>query len=70
MEPTVSILFEMPENLKEVMDRFLAQNPNWDVDRAMTCAIALFLIQEQCDRVAARAIWTVCSSRGCYEQFA
>ena len=55
MSTTVSILTEVPEELVETLQSYLATHPDWDQDRVFTAALSLFLLQSgNTDRRAAR----------------
>ncbi len=45
MQTTTSILLEIPESISESIRGYLANHPDWDMDRVFTAAIALFLLQ-------------------------
>lgn len=54
MNTTVSILVEIPEDLHGVLTRYVETHPDWDLDRLLTAAMSLFLLQNgDCDRRAA-----------------
>jgi len=42
MNITVSILAEMPEELHESLQSYLATHPNWDQDRVIAAGVSLF----------------------------
>ncbi|MDX2100132.1 MAG: DUF2811 domain-containing protein [Leptolyngbyaceae cyanobacterium bins.59] len=54
MNPTVSILVEIPEALHDSLLTYLESHPDWDQDRLLTAALSLFLLQNRNDRQAAR----------------
>ena len=55
MNPNVSILAEIPEELHDTLKGYLTQHPDWDQDRVFTAALSLFLLQNgDTDRRAAR----------------
>ena len=55
MTPTISILTEIPEELNDTLQGYLASHPDWDQDRVFTAALSLFLLQNHgTDRRAAR----------------
>ncbi|MGF1574619.1 MAG: DUF2811 domain-containing protein [Synechococcaceae cyanobacterium RM1_1_27] len=55
MNPSVSILAEIPEELHDTLKGYLTQHPDWDQDRVFTAALSLFLLQNgDTDRRAAR----------------
>lgn len=43
--PSVSVFVEIPEGLHESYRKFLDTHPEWDCDRVMTQALAMFLLQ-------------------------
>lgn len=45
MNPTVSILAEIPEELHQSLKDYLETHPNWDQDRVFAAALSLFLLQ-------------------------
>ena len=45
MDPTVSLLAEIPSHLHDGLQLYLENHPSWDFDKVMESAIALFLIQ-------------------------
>jgi len=45
MSMSVSILAEIPEELHETLQSYLATHPDWDQDRVFTAALSLFLLQ-------------------------
>ncbi|MFN6565750.1 hypothetical protein A6770_11975 [Nostoc minutum NIES-26] len=45
MNATVNIFTELPETLHECLKNYLEQHPDWDEQRVLTAAIALFLLQ-------------------------
>ena len=45
MNPTVSILAEIPEELHKSLKNYLETHPNWDQDRVFAAALSLFLLQ-------------------------
>jgi hypothetical protein len=47
MNPTVSILTEIPEELHASLRLYLENHPNWDQDRVFAAALSLFLLQNQ-----------------------
>lgn len=55
MHATVSVLAEIPEELHQVLSRYLEAHPGWDQDRVFAAALSLFLLQNaNGDRQAAR----------------
>ncbi len=44
-ENIVSLLAEIPESLYNGVQGYLSDHPDWDCDRVMKSAIALFLLQ-------------------------
>jgi Protein of unknown function (DUF2811) len=50
---TISILAEIPESLHQSIQQHLDQHPDWDSDRLMTAALALFLLQQGERQIAA-----------------
>ncbi|MBV5257872.1 DUF2811 domain-containing protein [Synechococcus moorigangaii CMS01] len=45
MNPTVSILAEIPEALHRSLADYLETHPNWDQDRVFAAALSQFLLQ-------------------------
>ena len=45
MEPTVSMLAEIPEDLHQVLRNYLETHPEWNHDRVFSAALSLFLLQ-------------------------
>lgn len=45
MNPAVSILTEIPEELHQSLKNYLETHPNWDQDRVFAAALSLFLLQ-------------------------
>lgn len=45
MNPTVSILAEIPEALHQSLTDYLETHPNWDQDRVFAAALSQFLLQ-------------------------
>ena len=43
--PTQSIVAEIPQVLQDALQDYLTQHPDWDRDRVLTAALALFLLQ-------------------------
>lgn len=43
--PTQSFVAEIPEVLREALQDYLNQHPDWDQSRVLTAALALFLLQ-------------------------
>ena len=55
MNATVPIFTEIPEALKESLNNYLENHPDWDQNRVLTAALSLFLLQNgESDRRAAR----------------
>lgn len=55
MNSTVPIFTEIPETLKESLNSYLENHPDWDQNRVLTAALSLFLLQNgESDRRAAR----------------
>ncbi|MEY3221273.1 MAG: DUF2811 domain-containing protein [Cuspidothrix sp.] len=55
MNATVPIFTEIPETLKESLNSYLENHPDWDQNRVLTAALSLFLLQNgESDRRAAR----------------
>ena len=55
MSNTLSILTEIPEELHQSLQSYLASHPDWDQDRVFAAALSLFLLQNSDgDRRAAR----------------
>ncbi|MFM7366168.1 MAG: DUF2811 domain-containing protein [Cuspidothrix sp.] len=55
MNATVPIFTEIPETLKESLNCYLENHPDWDQNRVLTAALSLFLLQNgESDRRAAR----------------
>ncbi|MBE9231252.1 DUF2811 domain-containing protein [Cuspidothrix issatschenkoi LEGE 03284] len=55
MNTTVPIFTEIPETLKESLNSYLENHPDWDQNRVLTAALSLFLLQNgESDRRAAR----------------
>jgi predicted TPR repeat methyltransferase len=55
MNATVPIFTEIPETLKESLNSYLENHPDWDQNRVLTAALSLFLLQNgESDRKAAR----------------
>jgi hypothetical protein len=51
----VPIFTEIPETLKESLNSYLENHPDWDQNRVLTAALSLFLLQNgESDRRAAR----------------
>lgn len=48
---TVSLLVEVPESLHNALSQFLEVRPDWDQDRAIEVALALFLLQNRSSNV-------------------
>lgn len=44
-EPTVSVLVEIPQSLHQLLVDYLEQHPDWDLDRTVSAAISMFLLQ-------------------------
>ncbi len=44
-QPTVSMLFEVPQELHESLCSYLEIRPDWDQNRVMRAALSLFLLQ-------------------------
>lgn len=44
---SISLLIEVPEALHDALSEFLVSRPDWDQDRAMETALALFLLQNR-----------------------
>lgn len=47
MEPSISVVVEIPEALHSALQTFLDACPEWEHDRAMSCALSLFLLQNK-----------------------
>lgn len=45
MNPNVSILTEIPEELHKSLKTYLDTHPTWDQDRVFAAALSLFLLQ-------------------------
>lgn len=45
MNPTISILSEIPEDLHESLSNYLETHPDWNCDRVFSAALSLFLLQ-------------------------
>jgi hypothetical protein len=45
MNPSVSILAEIPEDLHQSLKSYLDTHPDWDQDRVFAAALSLFLLQ-------------------------
>ena len=45
MNPNVSILAEIPEELHLSLKNYLETHPHWDQDRVFAAALSLFLLQ-------------------------
>ncbi len=45
MNPAVSILAEIPEELHKSLKNYLETHPSWDQDRVFAAALSLFLLQ-------------------------
>lgn len=44
---SISLLTEIPEALHDALQNYLELRPDWDQDRLVTAAIALFLLQNR-----------------------
>jgi hypothetical protein len=49
MNPSISLLVEIPEILHESLRNYLELRPDWDQDRVITAALSLFLLQNQAE---------------------
>lgn len=47
MENPISIFVEIPEALHTTFKSFLDSRPDWDQDRVLSAALALFLLQNR-----------------------
>jgi Protein of unknown function (DUF2811) len=47
MDPSISLLIEVPEVLHEALKHYLEARPDWDQDRVFTAALSLFLLQNR-----------------------
>jgi Protein of unknown function (DUF2811) len=45
MNPTISLLTEIPAPLHYSLTQYLEDHPDWDHDRVLTAALSLFLMQ-------------------------
>ncbi|KKI99002.1 DUF2811 domain-containing protein [Prochlorothrix hollandica] len=55
MQPTISLVADIPEELFESLQSYLESHPDWDHDRVVAAALSLFLLQNgNNDRRAAR----------------
>lgn len=55
MNNTVTLEFEIPEELHDSFCSYLETHPTWDQDRVAAAGLALFLLQNgDCDRRASR----------------
>ncbi|MEM9452374.1 MAG: DUF2811 domain-containing protein [Cyanobacteria bacterium P01_E01_bin.6] len=45
MNPTISIVAEIPEDLSDSLTSYLETHPDWDQDRVFAAALSLFLLQ-------------------------
>ena len=45
MNPSISILAEIPESLHDSLQNYLDTHPAWDQDRVFAAALSLFLLQ-------------------------
>lgn len=54
-QPIISIEAELPQSLYDAVTQYLDERPDWDRDRVMTTAVAMFLLQSgNDDRVISR----------------
>ena len=57
MNPTISLLTEIPEPLHYSLTQYLEEHPDWDHDRVLTAALSLFLMQNGASNPGASRVY-------------